>query len=153
MIIAGIFSIDIEKLLKFYTDPMLSIILFVGVIALPLLFFFGFRVKLFQDQIIYRHNLFFKRELKINDLSQILYQPTWRGVTSQTSKTKMRSLQIVQGLGGFGSKIYLANGAFREENLADLAKKLQQMNPLIELDEHTEALIRKHEKDKSLKKS
>jgi len=37
-----------------------------------------------------------------------------------------------------------ANGPFRKEDLADIAERLQRMNPWIEFDAHTQALIQKH---------
>lgn len=144
MILAGIFSIDLEKLLKFYNDPVLSTVLLFGIIIFPALFFFGFRVYLLEDEIVYRHNLFFRKKLKISALSQILYEPTWRGITPKNTNTTMRSLQIVQGAGGFGDKIYLANGAFLEKDLADIARRLESMNPRVELDTYAKALIQKN---------
>lgn len=145
MIAAGVFSIDIEKLLRFYTDPELAILIFVALIVIPIILFFGFSLQLYEDQIVYRHNVFFRKNFKISDLSHVLYQPTWRGITSMNSPTNMRSLHIIRHSGGWSDTISLANGAYREEDLADIAKKLQQMNPRIELDEYAQALIKKHE--------
>lgn len=146
MIVAGVFSIDIEKLLRFYADSELLLLVFVAFVVMPLFLFLGFRIQLFRDRIAYRHNMFFRKTFKIADLSHILYQPTWRGVTSLDSQTNMRSLHIVRHSGGWWDTISLANGAYREEDLADLAWKLSQMNPQIELDEHAQSLIKRYDR-------
>jgi len=143
MIAAGIFSIDIDKLLRFYTDPGLTLLV-VAAVLLSLGLFFGFRFHLFKDRVVYRHNVFFVKNFKIEELSYVLYQPTWKGVMSMTTQSNMRSLHIVRGSGGWGETISLANGAYKEEDLADIAKRLQQMNPRIELDEYSRALIKKY---------
>lgn len=142
-LIAGVFSIDIEKLLRFYTDPGLTVLIFIAILIL-LTLFFGFEVQLFKDQVVYRRNLFFKKGFKIEELSHVLFQPTWRGVMSLNTRTNIRSLHIVRRTGGWLDTISLANGAFREEDLADIARRLQQMNPRIEIDEYTKMLIKKY---------
>src|SRR3989344_5018969 len=143
MIVAGIFSIDIDKLLRFYTDIGLTILI-VAALLISFGLFFGFRVQLFKDRVVYRHNAFFRKNFKIEELSHILYQPTWKGVMSLNTQTNMRSLHIVRGSGGWNETISLSNGAFREEDLADIAERLKQMNPRIKLDDRAQALIKKY---------
>jgi hypothetical protein len=143
MIFAGIFSIEMDRLLAFYKSTELTIPIIVAVL-ISLGLFFGFKLQLFKDRVVYRHNVFFRKSFMIDELSHVLYQPTWRGVTPMTSQTNMRSLHIVRHSGGWKDTISLANGAYREEELADIAKRLRQMNPRIEIDGQTGALIKKY---------
>ena len=62
-----------------------------------------------------------------------------------SSQTNMRSLHIVRHSGGWMDTILLSNAAFKEEDLADIARRLRQMNPRVELDEEAKALIKNHE--------
>lgn len=142
--IAVLFSIDIERLLVFYRDPAFTFIVIYILLINPALLLFGFGLTLEKERVVYRHYVFLKKSFKIQDLSHVLYQPTWRGVTQMTSQTTMRSLHIVRHSGGWRDTISLSNAAFKEEDLADIAKCLRQMNPRIEMDEHAETLIKKH---------
>nr|KKS47947.1 MAG: hypothetical protein UV11_C0012G0004 [Candidatus Giovannonibacteria bacterium GW2011_GWF2_42_19] len=146
LFMALIFMIDIDVLLKFYEDIELTILIVAAGLIMPAIAFFGFQFTLLKGQIIYKHYLFLKKDFKISDLSHILYQPTWSGVMSMDSKTNMRSLHIVRRSGGWRDTISLANGAFREEDLADIAKRLKEINPKVITDEFTETLIKKYEK-------
>src|SRR6266571_3394106 len=140
--IALIFTIDIDRLIRFYQDIELTVLIVAAGLIMPAIAFFGFSVQLFQDRITYRSTFFLRKASKISDLSHVLYQPTWRGVSSRANTA--RSLHIVRHSGGWGQTISLANGVFREEDLADIARRLQRMNPRIEFDEHAKALIKKY---------
>jgi hypothetical protein len=143
--ISVLFSIDIERLIIFYQDPWHLFIVLYIVLINPALLFFGFAFRLEKNLIVCRHYLFLKKIFEISDLSHILYQPTWRGITSINSQTNMRSLHIVRHAGGWSDTISLSNAAYKEEDLADIAKRLQKINQRIELDEHAQALIKKYE--------
>jgi hypothetical protein len=142
--IALIFTNDIDRLLVIYRDPWGLFFVTFFCIVNPLLLLFGFSFKISGDEIVGQSYFVFAKRFKIGDLSHILYQPTWRGVTSMNSSTTMRSLHIVRHSGGWKDTISLTNGPFREEDLADIAKRLQRMNPRIEFDEHAQALIKRY---------
>jgi hypothetical protein len=67
-----------------------------------------------------------------------------KAVITGVSAVAMRSLYIVRNSGGWMDTISLTNGPFREEDLADIAKRLQRMNPRIEFDAHAHALIKRY---------
>jgi|SRR3989344_771760 len=142
--LAIIFSVEVERLVLFYKDPIGIVVVGFFAVINPLFWLFGFSFRILPDQVVERSYFVFGKRFKINDLSHVLYQPTWRGITPMTSSTNMRSLHIVRHFGGWRDTISLANGAFREEDLADIAKRLRQMNPRIETDEYAEALIKKY---------
>jgi hypothetical protein len=139
---ALIFSVDLGRLLVFYNDPVTIFLVLFFVLINPLVLLYGFRIKIPSDRVEYRHNLLLHKTFKIADISHLLYQPTWRAISSPGTAT--RSLHIVRNSGGWRETISLANGAFREEDLAEIARTLKRMNPGITLDEHTEALLAKN---------
>lgn len=145
MLFAIIFSIDIDQLKSFYQDPQLFLLIVFALIVMPTILLFGFSIQLYKDKVVYRHNVFFRKVFQIDEISQVLYQPTWRAVTPLNSPTTMRSLHVVRNTGGWRETISVANGAFREEDLANLADRLKKVNPKVELDKYTEALIKKYE--------
>lgn len=145
VLIAGVFSIDIDRLLRFYENMGLLILVIFVFVLIPLFLFFGFSVSIDKGQVIYRHNGVFRKVFRIEDLSHILYHPTWRGLMGMNSSTNMRSLHVVRNSGGWRETISLTNGAFREQDLADIASELHRLNPRAILDEHTSALIKKYE--------
>lgn len=143
---ALLFTVDIDRLLVFYKNPWgIVIISFFGIVS-PLLILFGFSFEVLADEVVSRSYFFFIKRFEIGHLSYVLYQPTWRGLMPNNSHTNMRSLQIVRHSGGWMDTISLSNGAFKEKDLADIAKRLQQMNPKIQLDEHATVLIKKYER-------
>jgi hypothetical protein len=145
MSFALLFTVDIDRLLQFYKDIWSMVIVsFFGVIS-PLLILFGFSFKILPNEIISRSYFFSSKRFKINDLSHILYQPTWSGITQTDSETNMRSLHIVRGSGGWVDTISLANGPYKEQDLADIIKRLQRMNPRLEIDEKAKALAKKYD--------
>lgn len=147
--LAIIFSVDIDRLLVFYRDPLGIVIVAFFAVINPLLLLFGFSLQILPDEVVERSYVIFSKRFRIDDLSHVLYQPTWRGVTPMTSQTNIRSLHIVRHSGGWLDTISLANAAFEEEDLADIAKRLRQMNPHIEIDAYTEALIKKYSQESS----
>jgi hypothetical protein len=51
----------------------------------------------------------------------------------------------VRGSGGWVDTISLANGPYKEQDLADIIKRLQRMNPRLEIDEKAKALAKKYD--------
>jgi hypothetical protein len=139
-----IFSVDIDRLFVFYKDPWgIAIVTLLGIVS-PLLAFFGFALKVKSGEVVNISCFVFRKTFNISDLSHVLYQPTWAGATSQSSPTTMRSLHIVRNSGGWRQTISLANGVFNESDLADIARRLKQLNPRITFDEQAEALMKIH---------
>jgi hypothetical protein len=58
----------------------------------------------------------------------------------------MRTLNIVRRSGGWKDTISLSNVAFKEEDLADIAKILKAFNPSIQTDQSLEELLNKYER-------
>ncbi len=145
LFIALIFTIDTDTLFKFYTDIKLTIWIVLAGLVMPFLAFFGFTFQIASEDVINTSYFFFKRRFKIQDISHVLYQPTWKGIMPMNTQTDMRSLHVVRNSGGWMQTISLANGAFREEDLADIVRELHEINPQIELDEYARALIKKYE--------
>ena len=143
--IALIFTIDIDKLFRFYTDIELTILIIFAGVVMPSTAFFGYSVRLSEDRIVYRYNMFCRKIFKISDLSHVLYQPTWRAVSSQAKSA--RSLHIVRQSGGWRETISLASGVFSERDLADIARRLRDIRPQIQLDAQAQALIEKYKAD------
>jgi hypothetical protein len=143
--IALIFTMDLDRLVSFYKDPWGIFFVSFFVIINPLLFLFGFSCRIKPDEVVGTSYIFFRKNFKLSDLSHVLYQPTWRGITPMESRTNMRSLHIVRYSGGWMDTISLSNAAFREEDLADIARRLTKANPRVEIDKYVRALMSKHE--------
>jgi hypothetical protein len=142
---ALLFTVDIDRLLNFYKEVWgIVIVGFFGIIN-PLLILFGFSCTILPEEVIGTSYCIFRKRLKVSDLSHVLYQPTWRGVSSLSAATNMRSLHIVKHSGGWKDTISLTNGLFREEDLADIARRLKRLNPSLELDEHAKSPIKRYE--------
>ncbi|OHA66819.1 MAG: hypothetical protein A3I38_02445 [Candidatus Wildermuthbacteria bacterium RIFCSPLOWO2_02_FULL_47_10] len=137
---AILFSVDIDRLLVFYRDPWSVLIVSFFAVINPLLFLFGFSFQINPHEVIGRSYFLFKKKFKINDLTHVLYQATWR-VTSESSS--MRTLHIVRFGGGWKDTISLTNGPFQEKDLADIAKRLKNLNPRIIFNSHAETLMKK----------
>ena len=140
---ALLFTVDTDRLIVFYKNFWSTCIVIFLVVVSPLLILFGFSFKIIPGEVVNTNYFFFTKRFKISDLSHVLYQPTWRGVMSMNSRSNMRSLHIVRRSGGWADTISLANGPFREEDLADIARRLKKINPQIELDDYTQKLIKK----------
>src|SRR5208337_1008947 len=126
---ALLFTVDIDRLIVFYKSFWSTcIVVFLAAIN-PLLILFGFSFSITPGEVVSTNYLFFTKRFKIGDLSYVLYQPTWRGITPMNSKTSMRSLHIARRSGNWQDTISLANGLYREEDLADIAKRLKKINP------------------------
>lgn len=143
--LAIIFSVGIDRLMAFYKDWAGIVLVSCFALVCPLFVFFGFAVGLSRSEITYRHHFFLRKKFNIGNISHVLYQPTWRGLMGLNSSTNMRSLHIVRNSGGWRDTISLANGAFREDDLADIARELRQANPRVVVDEHVGALIKKYQ--------
>ena len=73
--LALIFTIDFDKLVNFYDD--ISLVLVVGffLVALPATLFVGFSLRIRGHDVIYRHNLLFTKSFGVREVSHLLYQP------------------------------------------------------------------------------
>lgn len=79
--------------------------------------------------------LFYTKRLNVRDIKTIYYRPTWiiGGLA--------RSLYIVDDK---EKVIEFPNVGWYEPVLARMVRDLQQINPSIQLDEHTEVLLKKY---------
>lgn len=82
---------------------------------------------------------FYTKKLNVKDIHTIYYRPTWiiGGIA--------RSLYIIGNVDGKEKVIEFPNVGWYEKVLVQIVTDLKQMNPSIQLDEPTEALLKKNE--------
>lgn len=123
------------------TDPI--IILFIG---FPLFVLVTSTYGTYADldetrRVLSRTNGFVdKKILKLNEIKELKYQPTWKVGSSN------RSLYVIGVHNGLQKIIDFPNLGFSEKTIAQIARDLKAVIPALRTDPETEALIEKYYK-------
>lgn len=137
--LALLLTLGAENLLNFYSDPLLLIFTIYFVIVNPVFIFFGFSVEISDASVRYRSYLVFKKDIKFDAITHVLYQPTWRNLGA--SFQGARSLHIVQGSGGWDDTITINAGLFKEVDLINIARTIRSKAVKAEFDDEINALM------------
>lgn len=143
--IAILLSLAVIITLLSSKQPIESLILLVMLFFLfvSIDVFWGYYVLISNDQLNIVKSFIWKRKVNINLIQAIDYRQTFN--LGESFAQYYKSLYIVWLQENGGAKmVNLPNDAFTEKTLAQIAKKLKDLNPRIELDKNTEELIKKY---------
>jgi hypothetical protein len=109
-----------------------------GIVTLVLLdAYYGISISIRSKRITRTSHFVFKTFIEIGDIERITYEPTWILGSSLGKSIRVSGLR-----GGRAATIEIANVGFTESTLADMVRRLMEINKSIDIDKMTEVLLK-----------
>jgi hypothetical protein len=99
---------------------------------------YGIYVEISNQKFCQVFHFFYRRSVEVTEIGRIMYRPTWvmgQGHRSVYVVSKNTNKVVTK----------MANTAYSPKKLADIVRELKQLNPSIELDGDTKALLNRYD--------